>query len=111
MARMRPVAQRIENPDVATLQSGKSAIGKACDDARIAESAEAKAEYDVLAVALHEGQRLDRTALPFDRHAGVGNQPVFGQDRRILAARGRREAKAEPRMHHPRGVRVAIDAD
>ena len=58
-----------------------------------------------------KGSAGDRSALPLDGHGRAGGQPVFGQDRRILAAGRRCEAIAEFGVQRCRRRLVEIDVD
>ena len=102
MARMRRVAQRVDDPDVEPGQR-RGAFGRqVAEVAGIGEAAEAEAERGDVAVLLQDGQGGDRAALPRRSSPAVpGAIAVLGDDRRIFAAGRRREAIAEAVAQRP----------
>ena len=54
MARVRPVAQRVDDPDIEIGQGGRALSRNAAEVARIADIAEAKAERGNIAVLLQD---------------------------------------------------------
>ena len=111
MARVRPVAQRIDDPDVEAGERRDALRRQAAQVARIGEVAEAEAEEAMSPCSCRIGSAVIGAALPLDGDGLAGRQPVLGDDRRIVAAGRRREAIAEAGAHRLRRVLVEIDVD
>src|SRR5579862_6947624 len=111
MARVRPVAQRIHNPEIETGQR-RCAFGRhGAQVARVAQVAKAKAIRRNVAVDLQQRQSRDGPAVASDGQRLAGYQPMFAHDRWILTARRRLEAIAEALVHGLRGGFIEIYID
>ena len=111
MARMRPRTERIDDPDV---EAGKLPLGlrvEAAHIGRIGEAAEAEGERRDAAVELSDRQCGEGTPLPFDRHRLAGRDQMRVRERRIFAARRRREAIAEARLEPRHRGCIGVDID
>ena len=113
MARMRLVAQRIDDPEVEPGERRDALVRQVAEVARIGQAAEAEAERGDVAMLLQERQRGDRAALPRrSSPACPAASRCSFEDRRIVAAGRRREAIAEARRACIRAVAlVEIDVD
>src|SRR5262245_4111341 len=111
MARMRPVAQRVHDPDFGAGKGRDAGLRQAAEVAGIGEPAEAESQGGDIAMLLEDRQHRDRTALPVDGDASAGRQPVLGHDRRIFTAGRRLETIAEAGAQHLRSPFVEIDVD
>src|SRR5262249_44403024 len=87
MARMRPVAQRVHDPDLGPGKRRDTGLGQTAEVAGIGEPPEAESQGGDIAMLLQDRQRRDRTALPVDADASARRQPVFGHDRRVPSPR------------------------
>ena len=79
MARMRRLAQRVDDPDVEAGQRRDAFGRQALDVGGIGHVAEAEAERGDVAVLLQDRQGLDRAALPLDGDRLARHQPLLGQ--------------------------------
>ena len=112
VARMRMVAQRVDDPQIEPGQRLDARGRHVVQVARIGERAEAEAERLDVAVVLQERQRLDRPALPVDRQrASPALSSCMFEDRRIVAAGRLHEAIGEARHQHARGRVVGVDVE
>src|SRR5690348_15334952 len=111
MARMRPVTERIENPDIESFKRRQCLGGETIHVRRIDETAEAESESGDVAVLVQERQRLDRAALACNRYGFPGGDTMCGHDRRIFAAFGRLETISEAGIQHARSLLIEIDID
>src|SRR4029077_1370000 len=111
MARMRGVAERIDDPYIEIAQISQRLLRKIAHVRRIGDTAEAEAERLAGAVDLPEWQRLDHPARALDHHRDAGGQLMLVQDWRIVAAGKRLEAIREARAELIACYLVEIDLD
>ena len=113
MARMRPVAQRVDDPDIEVGQRRDACRRQTAEVAGISELAEAKAERGQCSPwSCSTGRTAIAPALPRDGDRRAGDEPVLGHDRRIFAAGRRGEAIAEPATNDSSTVAlVEVDVD
>ena len=112
MAGVRPVPQRVHDPDVEVGKRRQARVGQADEIAGIRETVEPESEGRNVAVVLQEREDHDRAACPLDCDRLARRDPVLVRDRRIFAAGRRHEAVAEL-MEHDAGrglIQVEIEA-
>src|SRR5579875_3818609 len=99
MARMRRVAQGIDNPEVEVLQEMSALRRDRVEVRRISHAAEAKAERVDFAMLEPERNEFDVAARTRNGAGFAGNEAPLGQERRIKTAFRRLENIAEMAAH------------
>ena len=111
MARMRRVAQRIDDPDIKPGEFTQTVIRQVGEVAGVGQSAKPEAQRVDVAMALEERQNVDGAAGTVDRDGLPSRDPMAINNWRVFAAGRRREAIAEALTHHLFGRRIEIDID
>src|SRR5262249_43038146 len=106
MARMRHRPQGIDNPQIEIAQGSEALIGYTVNVRRIGDVPDAESQSGDGAMRHDEGQSGDPAPPPPNPHHFSGDDPVKGENRRVVGSRRRNEAIAEAADEEARGLLI-----